>query len=87
MKIAVAGTDYVGLMTVVMEEGYAEKNKRLSKAYSDIYIDMIVMVQKSDGRIPVFSDDGCFISKDCRSLTKAGAQYYAELIDWERFYK
>lgn len=43
------------------------------------------MVQKQDGRMPVFSDDGRFISQDCRHLTKAGAQYYAKLMDWNRF--
>ena len=28
-------------LTIEMEEGYAEKNKRLKAAYPDIYIDMI----------------------------------------------
>jgi len=68
-----------------MEDGYDEMNERLRKKYSDIYIDMITMVQKQDGRMPVFSDDGRFISQDCRHLTKAGAQYYAKLMDWNRF--
>ena len=37
-----------------MEDGYDEMNERLRKKYSDIYIDMITMVQKQDGRMPVF---------------------------------
>lgn len=72
-------------LTIEMEEGYAEKNEWLKVAYPDIYIDMIEMVMQPDGKVRVFSDDGRFISQDCRHLTKAGAQYYASLIDWERF--
>lgn len=72
-------------LTIEMEKGYAEKNDRLKAAYPDIYIDMIEMVRQQDGRVRVFSDDGRFISQDCRHLTRAGAQYYASLIEWERF--
>lgn len=74
-------------LTVKMEDGYAEKNERLKAAYPDIYIDMIEMVRQPDGKVRVFSDDGRFISQDCRHLTKAGAQYYASLFEWERFLK
>lgn len=72
-------------LTIEMEEGYAEKNERLKAAYPDIYVDIIEMVRQKDGKVRVFSDDGRFISQDCQHLTKAGAQYYAFLIDWERF--
>ena len=41
--------DYLQL-TVEMEDGYDEMNERLRKKYADIYIDMIAMVQKQDGR-------------------------------------
>lgn len=59
----------------------------MKAAYSDIYIDMIEMLMQPDGKVRVFTDDGRFISQDCRHLTKAGAQYYASLIDCERFLK
>lgn len=72
-------------LTVEMENGYAEKNEKLRNAYSDIYIDMIALVQKADGRMPVFTEDGKFISQDCRHLTKAGAYYYMKLMNWDRF--
>lgn len=74
-------------LTIEMEEGYAEKNERLKDAYPNIYVDMIAMVRQQDRKVRVFSDDGRFISQDCRHLTRAGAQYYASLIEWERFYK
>ena len=44
-----------------------------------------VKVRQQDGKVRVFSDDGRFISQDCRHLTKAGAQYYAKLMDWNKF--
>lgn len=72
-------------MTVQMEEGYAEKNNRLKALYPDIYIDLVQMVRKPNGRVRVFTDDNRFISQDCRYLTKAGAQYFAGMIDWNRF--
>lgn len=52
--------------------------------HNDCFIDMIALVQKPDGKVPVFSADGRFISQDCRHLTKAGAQMYAKNIDWLR---
>lgn len=76
--------DYHNL-TIEMEEGYAEKNEKFKAAYSGFFIDMIEMVSQPDGKVKVFTDEGLFISQDCRHLTKAGAQYYASHMDWERF--
>lgn len=72
-------------LTIAMEKGYQEKNEILKSQYSKCFIDMIAMVQQPNGNVRVFTDDGMFISQDCRHLTKAGAQYYAKLIDWNRF--
>lgn len=72
-------------LTIAMEKGYQEKNEILKSQYSNCFIDMIAMVQQPNGNVRVFTDDGMFISQDCRHLTKAGAQYYAKLIDWNRF--
>lgn len=72
-------------MTIAMEDGYVEKNNRLKLEYCDNYIDMIALVRNPDGKVSVFSEEGLFISQDCRHLTKAGTQYYAKRMDWERF--
>ena len=74
-------------LTVEMENGYEEKNRYLKKNYSNCFIDMIGLVQNKNGRIPVFTKKGHFISQDCRHLTKFGAQYYASLIDLKSFLK
>lgn len=45
------------------------------------YIDFIEPVIQSDGKVRVFTDEGQFISQDCRHLTKSGAQYYSRVFD------
>lgn len=72
-------------LTIGMEDGYAEKNEQLKKAYPNCYIDLIEMVRQPNSKVRVFSDDGKFISQDCRHLTKAGAKFYANRINWNRF--
>ena len=45
------------------------------------YIDFIAPVLHENGEISVFTDDNKYISQDTRHLTKAGAQYYARILD------
>lgn len=71
---------------IEMGKGFAEKNERLKNAYPDIYIDLIEKVQREDGKVRVFSDNGRYISQDCYHLTQAGAQYFAGIIDWTYFF-
>lgn len=72
-------------LTTIMESKYSQKNDMLKAKYKDIFIDMIAPVQQNDGSVRVFSDDGHFISQDCRHLTKSGAEYYGRLIDLKQF--
>lgn len=76
--------DYHNL-TAEMEDGYADRNLERKRMYAESFIDLISLVQQPDGRVLVFTEDGRFISQDCRHLTQAGAQYYARLIDWGSF--
>lgn len=71
--------------TVSMEDGYAERNDTLKSLYPNNYIDLITLAQRRNGKVRVFTDNGKFISQDCRHLTKAGAEWYASKIDWKRF--
>ncbi len=75
--------DYHNL-TAEMEDGYETRNAERKSKHPDNFIDLISLVRQPDGRVRVFTDDGRFISQDCRHLTQAGAQYYARLIDWEQ---
>lgn len=61
------------------------KYKKEKKLWGSRYIDLIGMVKDQDNRIPVFTPDCKFISQDCKHFTPAGAQYYANLIDSEKY--
>lgn len=52
------------------------------KAYfGDNYIDFIAPILQEDGSVRAFTDDGKYISQDCRHLTRAGAQYYSRIMN------
>lgn len=66
--------------TIKLPMAYIDLNKKLHKSWGDHYIDLIEIIRKLDGTIPVFTPDGMFISQDCRHLTPAGAKYYASIL-------
>jgi peptidoglycan/LPS O-acetylase OafA/YrhL len=66
-----------------MENGYAERNAMLHAEWGNQYIDLIAAVVDREGRMPVFTPGGMFISQDCRHLTEAGAAYFAEVLATE----
>lgn len=71
--------DYFG-QTVALDPGYKAANEALRAQWGERYIDMIEPVT-SDGRVRIFTDTNMYISQDTRHLTRAGAQYYASLLD------
>ncbi len=71
--------------TLKMQPGYEELNEKFKSMYPDNFLDLIEIARMPDGNMRVFSDDGRFISQDCRHLTKAGAQFYAGKIDWSAY--
>lgn len=56
-------------------------NNDLKSQWGSKYIDLISMVIDEQGKVPVFTDSCMFISQDTRHLTRAGAIYFARLID------
>lgn len=62
---------------VEMEDGFLELNKRQHCIWSGRYIDIIGKLADTQGRMPVFTSDGKFISHDGRHLTAAGARWLA----------
>lgn len=55
-------------------------NNAFKGIYGNRYIDMITPVLDGN-KISVFTDDGYYISQDCRHLTKEGTLYYARILD------
>ena len=74
------GDDYCNQRTL-MEEGYIKQNNLLKKEWGNRYVDLIGLVIDSKSKVPVYTDNCKFISQDCRHLTKAGAKYFAKLIE------
>jgi len=64
-----------------MEKGYLEKNEELLEGWGGRYIDYIAKVIDANQRVPVFTPTHQFISQDCRHFTKAGAIYFAKLLE------
>ncbi|EKD27193.1 MAG: hypothetical protein ACD_79C00818G0002 [uncultured bacterium] len=76
------GNDYYKQRTS-LAKGFLETNKRMLKEWNGKYIDYIGKVIDDNQTVPVFTPFHKFISQDCRHLTKAGAQYYAQLFEHE----
>lgn len=74
------GDDYCNQRTS-MEEGYIKQNNLLKTEWGNRYIDLIGLVIDSKSKVPVYTANCKFISQDCRHLTKAGAKYFANLIE------
>jgi hypothetical protein len=77
-----SGDDYYGQRTL-MHKGTLQKNDVLKSRWQDRYIDYIAKIIDENAKVPVFTPAGRFISHDGRHLTKAGAQYFAQLFDAE----
>jgi peptidoglycan/LPS O-acetylase OafA/YrhL len=69
-----------------MEPGYFERNESMKAHYGNRYLDLIGLVIDENRTMPVFTPDNKFISQDCRHFSKGGAQWFAKMIKWDRFY-
>lgn len=71
-------------LTATCDFGYYQLNEQWKSEWGDNYIDMMASVMTEEGRIKVFTDDNRYISQDCSHLTKAGAEYYARILNLEK---
>ena len=75
-------------LTTKINSNFYVVNEAWKKEWGkDMYIDFIELGTMENGEICVFTDDGKFISHDCRHLTKFGAKYFAKLIEWNRIFR
>ena len=70
-----------------IEPGYKELNAKWKKQWGVNYIDLLTPSLVDDLHVRVFTDDKRYISQDCRHLTQAGAQWYANKLDWDLIFK
>lgn len=55
----------------------AEAGRIMSTA---VYVDILAMLDRGDGRVPAFTPDHMFISQDRAHLTQAGARYLGPMV-------
>ena len=68
-------------------EMFLERNKHFAKLYGERYLNLMNMVLNENNQVRVFSPDHHFISADCIHLSRGGAIYFANLIDWKKYFK
>jgi peptidoglycan/LPS O-acetylase OafA/YrhL len=64
-----------------MVGGVLQQNMAFEQEWGSRYIDFISKVIDKNGEVPVFTPTKQFISQDCRHLTRAGAQFFAQLFE------
>ncbi|MDR0832726.1 MAG: acyltransferase [Candidatus Symbiothrix sp.] len=77
------GEDYYGQRTP-MVHGTLELNNTLKAQWGNAYVDLIGYIVDANNEMPVFTPEHKFISQDNKHLTKAGAQYYARLLEKDK---
>lgn len=65
-------------------ERFLCRNRYLNEYYGERFINLMEMVNSSDGEVRVFTPEHQFISPDGKHLTPAGARFFAERIAWKR---
>lgn len=69
------------------EEHYIGRNRFFAQLYGDRFLDMMGMVTNDENKVRVFTPDHHFMSADCRHLSKGGAEFFAQMIDWSKYVK
>jgi peptidoglycan/LPS O-acetylase OafA/YrhL len=76
------GADYQSC-TTHLKEGVYEINLKLREEWGENYIDLLAHIMDKEGKVPVFTSDGKFISQDTLHLTQYGAIFLADILEAE----
>ena len=71
---------------ISMMPGFNERNEIFKEMYGDRYIDLISMISNKTRNVRVFTEDNKFISSDCGHITRSGARFFAQRINWEKYF-
>ena len=66
---------------------FLERNNHFREFYGERFIDLMSMVTDEEGLVQIFTPDHHFISADGKHLTKYGAKFFAERINWGKILK
>lgn len=62
-------------------------NIKWKQLYGKHYIDMMGLIQHTDGKVPVFTPNGKFFSFDGSHLSRGGAIYYAQHLPLREYFQ
>lgn len=65
---------------------YRRVHEMEKKCWGESYIDLITPAMLDSIHVRVFTPDKKYISQDCRHLTKAGAKWYASVLDFDKIF-
>ena len=71
-------------MRAAMAPDYLEEYKKEKAIWGENLIDFVAPVADENYNVKIFTPDHKFISQDCRHLTRAGAKFYASILDIKR---
>lgn len=78
--------NYFNLYTdVVDSDRYLVQNQFFAELYGERYLNLMEMVIDDNQKVRVFTPDHHFMSADCRHLSKGGAIFIADKIDWNKY--
>ena len=78
--------DYFEQYTEVEDtKRYIEDNALYAEIFGDRYLNMMSYVFNDKNEVRVFTPNHHFMSADCRHLSKGGAVFYAQKIDWSKY--
>lgn len=78
--------DYFEQYVEVEDYGrYVKQNNYFAQLYGEQFLDMMKYVINDKYMVRCFTPDHHYISADCKHLSRGGAIFYANIIEWERY--
>ena len=74
------------LQTIKINPNYIDMNEQMKREWKNKYIDLLDMSLVGEDRVVVFSQDHKFMSQDTRHLSKGGAEFFANKIDFGKIF-
>ena len=72
--------------TITINPSFIAMNEQMKREWKDKYIDLLDMSLVGEDRVVVFSQDHKFMSQDTRHLSKGGAEFFANKIDFGKIF-
>lgn len=72
--------------TTLLPWEYRKANEISKEHWGGAYVDLIAPAMVDESHVRVFTPEHKYISQDCMHLTKAGAQWYASVLDLEKIF-